>query len=256
MRLAARCPCLAARARPAALGGAGAAGCGPRVGQRRERLCPAAQAVLRNSMTPEQRLAMVQAHRRARRQLAAIHSARPRCRTVASELLSDDPSFRGRAAHPPHCRCPGRRTCVYVAVQHAPGRGPCLGAGGRPHARPGGTRRAVRIAGAGRSVAAAFRWGGVWSGADARRGARGAQAAGVCAGAGGAGAAAGAADGGAGDVRRAALHPVLHPVPVPGAALPHFPPFFSRFLAHRLQACAADGRVCSRVRPRALGGCH
>jgi len=170
MRLAARCPCLAARARPAALGGAGAAGCGPRVGQRRERLCPAAQAVLRNSMTPEQRLAMVQAHRRARRQLAAIHSARPRCRTVASELLSDDPSFRGRAARPPPCRCPGRRARVRVAVQHAPGRGPCLGAGGRPHGGPGGARRAARVAAAGRPVAAALSWGGVWSGADARRG--------------------------------------------------------------------------------------
>jgi len=147
MRLAARCPCLAARARPAALGGAGAAGCGPRVGQRRERLCPAAQAVLRNSMTPEQRLAMVQAHRRARRQLAAIHSARPRCRTVASELLSDDPSFRGRAARPPPCRAGRAYMCAYVAVNHA--LGPCLGAGSRLYAGPGGTRRAVRVAGPG-----------------------------------------------------------------------------------------------------------
>lgn len=46
-------------------------------------------------MSQEQRTALVQAHRRARRQLAALQASRVSCRTVATELLSDDPSFRG-----------------------------------------------------------------------------------------------------------------------------------------------------------------
>ena len=54
-----------------------------------------AQTLLRNSMSQEQRTALVQAHRRARRQLAALQASRVSCRTVATELLSDDPSFRG-----------------------------------------------------------------------------------------------------------------------------------------------------------------
>lgn len=46
-------------------------------------------------MSQEQRTALVQAHRRARRQLATLQASRVSCRTVATELLSDDPSFRG-----------------------------------------------------------------------------------------------------------------------------------------------------------------
>ncbi|KAK9836148.1 hypothetical protein WJX81_004716 [Elliptochloris bilobata] len=55
--------------------------------------------LLRGSMSEEQRVALVQAHRCARRQLAALHSSRTSCRTVATKLLSDDPSFYGPEAY-------------------------------------------------------------------------------------------------------------------------------------------------------------
>ena len=56
-----------------------------------------AQTLLRGSMSQEQRTALVQAHRAARRQLAALQVSRVSCRTVATELLSNNPSFRGCA---------------------------------------------------------------------------------------------------------------------------------------------------------------
>ena len=46
-------------------------------------------------MSTEQRVAVVQAHRRARRQIAELEGARGSCNAVATELLSSDPSFRG-----------------------------------------------------------------------------------------------------------------------------------------------------------------